>query len=276
MRTLNALAVILLLGSLVACGTGPQPTERSADRKLELLRSSARKAYESGEAPTAVRLYEQALERARLRADDEAIAAMSLNLAAAQARKRDYPSALNTLRTADRAAPPGTRFRRRLLAAQILFEQGRLNEAERALDEAGIAGGVSLAYRGLIAAERSDLTAARDALNRLDGNAPSGPRARLAGKIAELEGDHPAAARAFQREADAARRRGNYAATAEALARAGEAHAKAGHRSKAARLLFLAGRSGEAQETGLPYERWLDRAQSLSANAEPPESDPPN
>jgi tetratricopeptide (TPR) repeat protein len=268
--------IVCLMGFALAGGCAAPPPEPEGDRQLELLERSARKAYTAGDAKVAVRLYRQALERARLRADTEAIAEMRYNLAAAQARVRKYEAALNTLQTvpqqtANRSA------KRQLLAGQIYFEQGRLDEAERALKQAqqGELDPALLAvYRGLIAAKQGDWKTARRIERQLPETTPAGARSRLAGLIAEADGDFIVAAKAHERESAANRQRGHYAATAEALARAGGAYVKAQKPRRAARAFRLAGDSARVQELDLPAQQWLNRAKQLIADTASPATAP--
>ena len=268
--------IVCLMALALSGGCASPPAEPEGDRQLELLQRSARKAYTAGDAEVAVRLYRQALERARLRADAEAIAEMSYNLAAAQARIRKYDAALNTLQTAPQQSA-GRSAKRHLLAGQIYFEQGRLDEAKRALSRAQkgeLDRALIAVYRGLIAAKQGHWETARQIRRQLPETAPAGARSRLAGLIAEADGNFIVAAKAYEQEAEANRRRGHYAATAEALARAGAAYVKAQRPRRAARAFRLASDSAHAQELDLPAQQWLNRAKQLIGNTASPATAP--
>lgn len=270
-RPFCLLPLMVVLG-VAGCGSAPQQAQPPIDRQLELLQRGGRAAYEAGNARQAVNLYQQALNRALLRADPAAVAKASFDLAAAQARARQYDAALQTLAAADSLTLPSTRPQRQLLTAQILFELDRLDEAAWMLDEAGSWNGLSadllLAYRGLIAAKRGDASTTREAISQLNSKAHPALRSRLAGLLAELDNDDAAAAMSYQREADAHRARGNFAATVEALARAGAAYERIGKTEHAVRCFLLAAQSARIQKLESAAEEWEGRSSALMSGAD--------
>jgi tetratricopeptide (TPR) repeat protein len=269
-----AMTLLYLMAMLTGCGkraVSPQP----ADSLQEQLDHAAYTAFHQGNFEEAVRLYDQSLQRAYLRDDAEAIAKALYNLAISHARLHHVDTArafLQEARTILASIPEAQLADVFLEEAEVAYRQGDLDGAWRLIDEGLKAtlpapDAVKMALhllRGRIAAERRDLSLARQALAASDqyrhDSLTTAARAQLVGSIALLEDKPLYAATVFDQEADLHRSALNYTAMCGALMRAGEAYADAGAWQQAANRFLRAGRSAQLQGMTREAIDWLERA----------------
>jgi tetratricopeptide (TPR) repeat protein len=258
----------------------PPPQDEQLLRSL----SAARSAYLQGESELAANLYRDALERARERDDQKALAGISHDLGAAELQKGDAKAALATARAAlEELGPqePGA-APLRLVEAVALYRLGETEEAAaaaRMVVSDGQAGPVVRAraafLEGLIAAQEDDLRTVEAALSRLqvpDQNAELAvDRVELTGWRALLAGDLPQARQAFLDAADGRRLALDYRGMGRALAAAGDAAAQEQEFADAADLFLRAGRSAAVRGESAHARLWLGRAEALAKRARKPE-----
>jgi tetratricopeptide (TPR) repeat protein len=270
---------VLTAALLCACSSA----EQSSVKDEQLLRSlsAARSAYLQGESELAVSLYREALERARERDDQAAIATISHDLGAAELQKGDAASALATARAAldemGQRQMHGT-APLRLVEAVALYRLGRTVEAAAAArvvvsdDRADpVVRSRAIFVAGLIAAQAGDVaTVERSLLQlRIPDQQPelAADRIELTGWRAFLVGDLPQARRAFLEAADGRRLALDYRGMGRALVAAGEAAARAGDIADAADLFLRAGRSAMIRGESAQARLWLGRAEALASRA---------
>ncbi|MFO1146532.1 MAG: hypothetical protein U1E33_08320 [Rhodospirillales bacterium] len=278
------LAATLIAGALAGCGSAgepPPPEDAALARDTRLARLS----FEQQRPEQAATLYRQALTQAQRRDDLPAIEDIGWNLAVVQLRTDRPADAVATARaTRAEVVRRGGVPRPELLLveAAALYRTGDTPTAAR-LAEAVIADpsapaaarGRAASVRGLVAADASDPSSLRDALEQLDAVAAADPQAaplatdrdELAGRLAMLQGDPAAAHQAFLAVADARRTALDYPGMVRALAAAGAAAEALGNRSGAADLWLRAGRSAQLGGQVRDATVWLARARDLAVQA---------
>jgi hypothetical protein len=277
---LPVLAAVLLC----ACGGSSDPAP-APDEQLLRSQTGARSAYLQGEPELAVRLYREALERARARDDQAAIAEISHDLGAAELQKGDANAALATARGAieemERRRVDGT-APLRLVEAVALYRLGRAGEASaaaRALQSDGRADSVVRAraafLEGLIAAEAGDVATVDRALAQLPtpDRQPelAADRTELTGWRALLTADGAQARSAFLEAADGRRLALDYRGMSRTLAAAGDAAMLQQDTAAAADLYLRAGRSAMIRGDVAQARAWLGHAEMLADRARKPE-----
>jgi tetratricopeptide (TPR) repeat protein len=283
MRTRTIWAVIAA-ALLWGCGGG----DRARVEDEQLLRSltAARSAYLQGQPELATGLYREALQRARERDDQTAIAEISHDLGAAELQKGDAGAALATadaaLEEMDRRGARET-GPLRLLKAAALYRLGRSAEAAAAAravasdDRSGpVIRARAVFVEGLIAGEAGDLRTVDQALSRLPAPDPRQPelaadRIELTGWRAFLVGDFGQARRAFLEAADGRRLALDYRGMGRALAAAGDAATRDSDFAAAADLYLRAGRSAMIRGEAVQARLWLARAGTLADRARNPD-----
>lgn len=287
-RTLRARRrwAVALVALVAACAAPPrEPTGPAADTQVTQLFGVARRAYDEGAFAQARSLYQRALARARA-IDDAALAAdAAYNLAVTEVALQNYELADALLQQAgfDAARAATDRTEPLLLRAKVAYLRGRLPQAI-ALASAVIESSAApllrrqaVLLRGQIRAEQGDLAAARADLRDGDGAAGEGPSAaalgiaadenKLAGTIAQREGDHARAAQLFGAEADRLRAALRHRDLGRALARAAQAHLAAGDPSQAARQYFLAARTLYSQGDAAEAKQHVESSIAAAAQA---------
>lgn len=271
----HCVLTLLCLTSILTSCSARAPSEPLRDRRQDQLHHAAHAEFRRGHFVQAMRLYEQALQRAYLRDDAHAVANALYNLAASHARLRHFDQARELLRQARTILenlPETQTADVLLLEAKVAHRQGDLQaaldliaqglHAQPPAPEAVMAAFHVL--RGVLAAEQHNLALARQALATADQYRRSGQetagRAQLIGSIARLANEPLRAAAAFEREADLHRSASHYEAMAQALARAATAYTAASAWSLAAHRFLRAGRSAQLQ--GMYHEAiaWLQQA----------------
>ncbi|MFO1120516.1 MAG: hypothetical protein U1E38_10650 [Rhodospirillales bacterium] len=202
------LAATLIAGALAGCGSAgepPPPEDAALARDTRLARLS----FEQQRPEQAATLYRQALTQAQRRDDLPAIEDIGWNLAVVQLRTDRPADAVATARaTRAEVVRRGGVPRPELLLveAAALYRTGDTPTAAR-LAEAVIADpsapaaarGRAASVRGLVAADASDPSSLRDALEQLDAVAAADPQAaplatdrdELAGRLACCRGTRP-------------------------------------------------------------------------------------
>jgi tetratricopeptide (TPR) repeat protein len=280
-RLLSSLLAALLLASCAPRREPPPPT----DQELGRLTRSARAAFDQRDASQAVRLYEQALERARALDDAAEIGNSAYNLAVSLIAAGQYERAEAMLREAqsglDRA---GENLADVLLVqARLAQLQGNHAEARHWVEQVLAAPGSNpdsghlvqaALIRGSIAFENGDGAQARSALleaeKTIRQTADPALRAgleQLRGKVALLEHQPGLAAEAFDRSAGLWRKAGRYRDLARDLARAGEAYQETGRLAVGGERFLRAARSSFAQGDEALARRWLEEAALLADRA---------
>jgi tetratricopeptide (TPR) repeat protein len=245
---------LLLLAALFAsaCATAPRPPP--VDPAIAQYSSSARAAFERGDAGRAASFYEKALQHARARDERAEIAGLAYNLAACRILlgRTDGVAALlvEAREERRRAGVPADDLD--LLDANRLRTEGQPAEARAlALRVAENAKDPALAreawlFTGLVAAQAGDAGAVEQAVVRA-GDAGGALPAYLRGAALLLR-DRPAeAAPHFDRAADAYRDAGRPIEMTDALARAADCLARAGRGAEAADRHYRAARSAHAR-----------------------------
>ncbi|NBC11574.1 MAG: hypothetical protein GVY24_07570, partial [Planctomycetes bacterium] len=231
-----ALAALLLMSGCASREQAQAPAT-ATDRDFRQLMEAGRSLLvDYGDAADARQLFAQALDRAYEMNDAAAIATASYSEAATLARLRRTDEALAVLAQPGVELPPDPQGRRSLLAAAVHLQREDADAAERALDEAEAlleSGADRASQRALIALARGrvgllrgEASAARSAIETTAGAGSPAVRARrqrVIGMLAEREGRAAEAVRAFDAEAEAARRGKNWYGAAEATARAASA-----------------------------------------------------
>jgi hypothetical protein len=282
---LNARFILAAVGAtmLYACGSADKPPVQ--DETLVRTLSAARTAYLQGQPELAVGLYREARDRARARDDQQALASIAHDLAAAELQKGDSKAALATARAGmeeiarrqgQGAAPL------RLVEAVALYRLGQGAEsaaAARAAAADAQAGPVvrarAIFVEGLIAAESGDLGTVEKSLAQLSvpDQQPelAADRIELTGWRALLAGDLRQAQREFLAAADGRRLAQDYRGMGRALAAAGEAAARDGNVADATDLFMRAGRSAMTRGETAHARLWLARAEALAVRAQKPD-----
>jgi tetratricopeptide (TPR) repeat protein len=283
---MSARAVCAVLAAALLCGCGGADRARVQDEQLLRSLTAARSAYLQGQPELATGLYREALERARERDDQTAIAEISHDLGAAELQKGDAGAALATAHAAleemDRRRVHET-APLRLLEAVALSRLGRPAEAAEAAravasdDRAEpVVRARAVFVEGLVAAQAGDLRTVDQALSQLPVPDPKQPelaadRIELTGWRAFLAGDVGQARRAFLEAADGRRLALDYRGMGRALAAAGDAATRDRDFAAAADLYLRAGRSAMIRKEAAEARLWLGRAEALAARARTPE-----
>jgi len=272
---------ILLVGG-VGCSSAPTVPDRSdTDEEFERASRAARMAFDTGKLQQAVGLYQQALERAYILDNSQAIVNTQYNLAVCLAGLQSYGKALERVRQAeseladvDRSIPADIL----LLEATLLYRLDRQEEARRLTDQVltesnPISAAVqSKAHflRGLMAARRGDTQQLRQEIAALGKPATAGLRAdreELVGRLSMAEGNWNEAIEAFSRTAELRREDFDYSGMVNALAQAARACEQAGELSEASKYYLRAGRSAAQQGQNHDALKWLNRAEQLAGEA---------
>jgi tetratricopeptide (TPR) repeat protein len=268
---------------LVACGSPRRdPTPLPKDEQLARVSRSARAAYDRSDNSQAIRLYAQALERARVLDHAVEIGNAAYNLAVSLIAAGQYERAESLLREAESSL---TRAGENL--ADVLLVRARLARLRGNRDEAECWAEQVLArpesdptrehtaqvalLRGGMAFDRGDaggvaaaLRAAEPILKPAEDPALRAGLEQLRGQAALLEPAPLRAALSFDRAASLWRQAGHYRDLARALAQAGQAYADAGETALGGERFFRAARSGFAQGNRGTARRWLEEASRLA------------
>jgi tetratricopeptide (TPR) repeat protein len=273
--------VIFLVG-LVGCSSVPTEQSRSeVDEEFERTNRAARMAYDNGKLQQAVGLYRQALERAYVLDDLNAIVDSHYNLAVCLTGLNSYVEALERvnqskaeLARTNQNIPADIL----LLEATIVYRMGKQDEAWQLTD-------MILLYpsrrseaiqskahflRGLIAGERDDTHQLRKEIASLGKPSAVGLRAdreELVGRLAMAESNWNEAIEAFDRTAEFRRDDFDYVEMVNALALAAWACEQAGKLSEASKRYLRAGRSAARQGENRDALNWLNRAEKLAGEA---------
>jgi hypothetical protein len=227
----------------------------------------------------AVSAFKQALARARVRDDAEAIGDVGFNLAIAQLQSGQPNLALATSREieAELSRRGATSIPAlRLVEAVSLYrlDQPELAdpvaaEVERGTDPESAARAAFLG--GLIADDRGDapaLAVALQKVNAVKGEEHKADATELTARLALRGGDPARAQREAELAAELRRDLLDYRALARCLALAARAAEQAGNPSVAADLYLRAGRTAGAEVDKAAARRWLNRAISLGRDPE--------
>ena len=273
--------VVILVGG-GGCSSSPTVQDRSdIDEEFERASRAARMAFDTGKLQQAAGLYQQALERAYILDNSQAIVNTHYNLAVCLAGLQSYGKALERVRQAkseladvDQSIPADIL----LLEATLLYHLDRQEEARRLTDQVltesnPISAAVqSKAHflRGLMAARRGDTQQLRKEIVALGKPATAGLRAdreELVGRLAMAEGNWNEAVEAFDRTAEFRQDNFDYSEMVNALALAARACEQAGKLSEASKRYLRAGRSAARQERNRDALNWLNRAEKLAGEA---------
>jgi len=275
---------ILILFLLTAGGCGSArvvPKSSGVDENLIRLNRSARIAYDNGQLEQAANLYRQALDRAYLRDDRQAVVDAQYNLAVCMLGLRSYDKALERVHQAQNELARGDQSVTAdilLLEAAILFRTGKPDEAWQITDQIlSVSERPPVAVeskthflRGLIADQRGDtgqLGREIDALAKSDQPGRQADREELTGRLAMAEGNWEAAIEAFDLTVKLRRENFDYGEMAQSLALAADACKQAGNPSEAAKRYFWAGRSAVQQGKIQDAKKWLNSAVQLAGQA---------
>jgi tetratricopeptide (TPR) repeat protein len=283
MRILLMMALALLAGC--AGLVNPPMSRQSGDIDLANSQAAADLAYSRGDLSETAILYRRALTRARAMDDPAAISETAYNIGACEIALGHYDSARPVLQESlDEALRAGDNtadvllllakvawLRNQPAEALDLCQQVLSSRQSRPTD--AHRGQVHL-IRGQIAERGGDVTAAEAELAQakaLAGVKPSPGRAagleNLSGLIEQHRGNNPAAAAAFEREAEDDRNARLFRDMNRALGRAASAWETAGKFQEAGRCYFRAARGALAQGDKTIGQGFLDHAASDSAKA---------
>jgi tetratricopeptide (TPR) repeat protein len=273
--------VIFLVGG-VGCSSTPTEQSRSeVDEEFERTSRAARMAFDNGKLQQAVSLYNQALERAYVLDDLNAIVDSQYNLAVCLTGLNSYVKALERvnqskaeLARTNQSIPADIL----LLEATIIYRIGKLDDAWQLTDMILLySSRLSEAIRskthflrGLIAGERDDINQLRKEITSLGEPSTVGLRAdreELMGRLAVAEGNWNEAIEAFDRTAEFRQDDFDYSEMVNALALAAWACEQAGKLSEASKRYLRAGRSAARQEENRDALNWLNRAEKLAGEA---------
>ena len=272
---------IFLVGG-VGCSSSPTEQSRSGvDEEFERTNRAARMAFDNGRLQQAVGLYNQALERAYVLDDLNAIVDAQYNLAVCLTGLNSYVEALERvnqskaeLARTNQSIPADIL----LLEATIGYRMGKLEDAWLLTDKI-LLGPSRLSeavqskthfLRGLIAGEWDDINQLRQEITSLGEPSTVGLRAdreELVGRLAMAEGNWNEAVEAFDRTAELRRDDFDYSEMANALALAAWACEQAGKLSEASKRYLRAGRSVARQGENRDALNWLNRAEKLAGEA---------
>jgi tetratricopeptide (TPR) repeat protein len=274
-------SVIILVGG-VGCSSSPTEQSRSGvDEEFERSNRAARMAFDNGRLQQAVGLYNQALERAYVLDDLNAIVDSQYNLAVCLTGLNSYVEALERvnqskaeLARTNQSIPADIL----LLEATIGYRMGKLDDAWQLTDKILLdPGRLSEAIqskthflRGLIASEWEDINQLRNEIASLGEPSAVGLRAdreELMGRLAMAESNWNEAIEAFDNTAEFRQDDFDYSEMVNALALAARACEQAGKLSEAAKRYLRAGRSAARQGENRHALDWLNRAEKLAGEA---------
>lgn len=274
--------LILFLLTAGGCGSARVGAKSAGvDENLVRLNRSARIAYDNGQLEQAANLYRQALDRAYLRDDRQAVVDAQYNLAVCMLGLRSYDKALERVHQAQNELVRGEQSITAdilLLEAAILFRTGKPDKAWQITDQIlsaskrppGAVESKTHFLRGLMADQRGDtgqLSREIEALAKSDNPGRQAEREELTGRLARAEGNWEAAIKAFDLTVRLRRENLNYGEMAQALALAADACQRAGKPSEAAKRYFWAGRSAVQQGNNQDAIKWLNSAVQLAGQA---------
>jgi len=281
-RCLAWLCVVLILIGGVGCSSSQIEQSRAeVDEEFERMNRAARTAFDYGRFRQAADLYNQALERAYVLDDVNAIVDTQYNLAVCLAGLNSYVEALERvnqskaeLARTNQNIPADIL----LLEATIVFRMGKLDDAWQLTDKillypSRLSEAVQSKthfLRGLIAGERYDINQLRQEIASLGEPSTVGLRAdreELVGRLAMAESNWNEAIEAFDRTAELRQDDFDYSEMANALALAAWACEQAGKLSEASKRYLRAGRSAARQEENRDALNWLNRAEQLAGEA---------
>jgi len=279
---LTCLFCVIFLVGLVGCSSAPTEQSRSeVDEEFERTNRAARMAYDNGKLQQAVGLYSQALERAYVLDDVNAIVDSQYNLAVCLTGLNSYVEALERV---NQSKAELSRTNQNiptdilLLEATILYRMGKPDDAWQLtdmilLDTNRLTEAIQSKthfLRGLIAGERDDIHQLRKEIASLGKPSTVGLRAdreELIGRLAMAESNWKEAIEAFDRSAEFRQDDFDYSEMANALALAARACEQAGKLSEASKRYLRAGRSAARQEKNHEALNWLNRAEMLAGEA---------
>jgi tetratricopeptide (TPR) repeat protein len=275
------LLVIILVGGLGCSSSPPEQGRFLVDDEFERTSRAARTAFDNGKFQQAVNLYGQALERAYVLDDLNAIVDSQYNLAVCLTGLRSYEAALERVNQAKiELARSGHNIPADvlLLEATIRHRLGNLDDAwlltEKILQESNPASAAVIGkthfLRGLIANAKGDIGQLRREIAFLDTPAAIGLRSdreELAGLLSMAKGNWHEAAEAFDRTAELRREDLDYSGMVNALAQAARAYEQVGKLSEASKRYLRAGRSAAQQGENHDALKWLNRAEELAGEA---------
>jgi len=279
---LAGLLLTLILFAGVGCSSAPTEQSRTeVDEEFERANRAARMAFDTGRLQQAIGLYNQALERAYVLDDVNAIVDSQYNLAVCLTGLNSYVEALERvnqskaeLARTNQSIPADIL----LLEATIGYRMGKLDDAWQLTD-------MILLYpsrlseairskthflRGLIAGERDDINQLRQEIASLGEPSAVGLRAdreELVGRLAAAEGNWNEAIEAFDSTAEFRQDDFDYSEMVNALALAARACEQAGKLSEASKRYLRAGRSAARQGENRNALNWLNRAEKLAEAA---------
>jgi tetratricopeptide (TPR) repeat protein len=272
---------IFLVGG-VGCNSAPTVQDRSdTDEEFERASRAARMAFDTGKLQQAVGLYQQALERAYVLDDLNAIVDSQYNLAVCLTGLNSYVEALERVNqskaelTRTNQSIPADIL---LLEATILYRMGKLDAAWQLTNKillypSRLSEAVQSKthfLRGLIAGERGDIHQLRKEITSLGEPSAVGLRAdreELVGRLAMAESNWNEAIEAFDGTAEFRQDDFDYSEMANALALAARACEQAGKLSEASKRYLRAGRSAARQGENRDALNWLNRAEKLAEAA---------
>lgn len=279
---LTWLFLTLLIVAFGGCSSAPPEQDRSGiDEAFERTSQAARRAYDNGKLQQALGLYNQALDRAYILDDLNAIVDSQYNLAVCLIGLHSYEPALERVNQAKAEfarANQGIPADFLLLEAIVLYRIDQADDAWQLTEKILLdSSRLSLAIqskthflRGLIAYKRDDITQLRIEIAALGKPSVTGLRAdreELIGRLAALEGKWDEAIGAFDSTAELRREDSDYGEMANALAMAARSCEQAGRLSEASKRYLRAGRSVSQQGRNPDALKWLDLAEKLAVSA---------
>lgn len=274
-------SIFFLVGGL-GCSSSPNEQNRpEVDEEFARTSRAARMAFDNGHLQQAVDLYNQALERAYVLDDLNAIVDSKYNLAVCLTKQGLYGRALEQVNQAEgeldrtnRSIPADIL----LLEATIVYRMNELDNAWQLtemilLDANRLSGAVQSKthfLRGLIAGERGDIDQLRGEIAALGTPSTAGlqaDREELVGRLATAQSAWNEAIEAFDRTAEFRRDDFDYSEMANALALAAWACEQAGQLSEASKRYLRAGRSAAQQGEKDPASKWLTLAEKIAGEA---------
>jgi tetratricopeptide (TPR) repeat protein len=277
----SLLLALILFGGVGCSSPPPLQNQSGVDEEFERTNRTARMAFDNGKLQQAVGLYKQALERAYILDDVNAIVDSQYNLAVCLVRLHDYDQALERvnqskaeLARTNQSIPADIL----LLEATIVYRMGKLDDAWQLtdkilLDPSRLSEAIQSKthfLRGLIAGEWDDINQLRNEIASLGKPSTAGLRAdreELVGRLAMAESNWNEAIEAFDSTAEFRRDEFDYNEMVNALALAAWACEQAGKLSEASKRYLRAGRSAARQGENRDALNWLNRAEKLAGEA---------
>jgi tetratricopeptide (TPR) repeat protein len=279
---LAGLCVVIILIGGVGCSSSPIEQSRAeVDEEFERVNRAARTAFDHGRFRQAADLYNQALERAYVLDDVNAIVDSQYNLAVCLIGLNSYVEALdrvNQSRAELTRAGRGIPADILLLEATIVHRMGKLDDAWQLTDKilldpsrlSEAVRGKTHFLRGLIAGEWDDINQLRQEIVSLGTPSVVGlqaDREELVGRLAMAQSNWNEAIEAFDKTAEFRRDDFDYSEMVNALALGAWACEQAGKLSDASRRYLRAGRSAARQGESREALNWLSRAEKLAGKA---------